>query len=59
MTQKNRLTTVPDTAMLSLCRALVNSLADETQLRGWQDVSERLKAVETALTARGAADTGL
>ncbi|MEY3081093.1 MAG: hypothetical protein RJA94_1078 [Pseudomonadota bacterium] len=59
MTQKNRLTTVPDTAMLSLCRALVNFLADETQLRGWQDVSEQLKAVEAALMARGAADTGL
>ena len=59
MTQKNRLTTVPDTAMLSLCRALVNFLADETQLRGWQDVSEQLKAVEAALMARGPADTGL
>jgi hypothetical protein len=45
--------------MLSLCRALVNFLADETQLRGWQDVSEQLKAVEAALMARGAADTGL
>ena len=57
MTQKNRLTTVPDTAMLSLCRALVNFLTDEAQVRGWQDVSERLKAVEAALTARGGTDT--
>ena len=58
MTQKNRLTTVPDSAMISLCRALVSFLKDEAHVRGWQDVSERLKAVEVALTARGGADAG-
>jgi hypothetical protein len=57
MTQNNKLTTVPDTAMLSLCRSLVRFLTDEAQLRGWQDVSERLTAVEAALVARGGADT--
>ena len=51
MTQKNRLTTVPDAPMLSLFQALVSFLTDEAQVRGWQDVSERLKAVEAVLTA--------
>lgn len=58
MTQKNRLTTVPDTSMLSLCKALVRFLGDEANVRGWQDVSERLKAVEAALMARGEPDGG-
>jgi hypothetical protein len=58
MTQKNRLTTVPDAALLSLYRALVSFLTDEAHVRGWQDVSERLKAVEAALTARSEADAG-
>lgn len=58
MTQKNRLTTVPDTSMLSLYQALVSFLHDEAHVRGWQDVSERLKAVGAALSARGEADAG-
>lgn len=58
MTQKNRLTTVPDTSMLSLYQALVRFLGDEAHGRGWQEVSERLKAVETALMARGESGTG-
>jgi len=58
MTQKNTLTAVPDPSMLSLYQALVRFLTDEASLRGWQDVSERLKSVEAALTARGEADTG-
>lgn len=52
MTQKNRLNSVPDTSMLSLSRALVAFLTEEAQLRGWHDVSERLKAVEKALAGR-------
>ena len=56
MTKNNSLTTVPDSSMLSLYRALVSFLTDEATLRGWQDVTERLKAVEAALTDRGGAD---
>jgi len=52
MTQKSRLTAVPDTSMLSLFKALVNFLTDGAKLRNWDDVSERLKAVETALAQR-------
>lgn len=53
MTQKNRLAAVPDTSMLSLYKALVSFLMEEAQGRGWDDVSERLKAVEAALADRG------
>ena len=56
MTQKNRLAAVPDTSMLSLYRALVSFLMNEAQLRGWDDVTERLKAVEQALAGRTAQD---
>ena len=56
MTQKNRLAAVPNTSMLSLYKALVSFLIEEADLRGWQDVSERLKAVESALTGRLAQD---
>ena len=52
MTQKNRLAVVPDTSMLSLYRALVGFLMEEAQGRGWDDVSEKLKAVEAALAGR-------
>ena len=52
MTQKNRLAAVPDTSMLSLYKALVIFLMEEAQGRGWDDVTERLKSVETALTGR-------
>ena len=52
MTQKSRLTAVPDTSMLSLFKALVNFLAEEAKLRNWEDVSERLKAVEQAIAQR-------
>jgi len=52
MTQKNRLTAVPDTSMLSLYTALVNFLVEEAQIRGWDDVSERLKAVQNVLAGR-------
>lgn len=52
MTQKNRLTAVPDTSMLSLYKALVGFLAEEAQIRGWDDVSERLKAVQDVLAGR-------
>jgi hypothetical protein len=58
MTQKSRLSTVPDSSMLSLYQALVRFLGDEAQQRDWQDVGERLRAVEAALTARGEADAG-
>lgn len=49
MTQKSRLAAVPDTSMLSLFKALVNFLSEEAKLRNWDDVNERLKAVEKAL----------
>jgi len=52
MTKKNRLVAVPDASMLSLYKALVGFLASEAQVRGWDDVSERLKAVEGALSGR-------
>ena len=52
MTQKSRLNAVPDTSMLSLFKALVNFLAEEAKLRNWEDVSERLKAVEQAIAQR-------
>ena len=52
MTQKNRLATVPNAPMVSLYRALVSFLIAEADLRGWQDVSERLAAVEAALAGR-------
>lgn len=53
MTQKNRLAAVPDTSMLSLYKSLVSFLMEEAQLRGWQEVNERLKAVEQALEVGG------
>lgn len=53
MTQKSRLTAVPESSMLSLFKALVNFLSEEAKLRNWDDVSERLKAVENALAQRG------
>ena len=56
MTQKNRLAAVPDTSMLSLCRALVGFLTDEAQSRGWSDVSERLRHVQDALAGRAQQD---
>jgi hypothetical protein len=56
MTKKDRLAAVPDASMLSLCKALVGFLAGEAQVRGWDDVSERLKAVEGALNGRAAQD---
>lgn len=52
MMQKNRLAAVPDTSMLSLYKSLVGFLMDEAQLRGWDEVSERLKAVDSALAER-------
>ena len=56
MTKKDRLAAVPDASMLSLYKALVGFLASEAQVRGWDDVSERLKAVEGALTGRASQD---
>jgi len=52
MTQNKKLATVPDASMLSLYRALVSFLTEEAQGRGWHDVTERLKAVESALDGR-------
>lgn len=52
--QNNRLAAVPDTSMISLSKALVRFLGAESDLRGWGDVSERLKAVEAALDSRAA-----
>ena len=57
MTEKNnRLAAVPNTSMLSLYKALVVFLVAEAQLRGWDDVSERLKSVESALDGRSSQD---
>lgn len=56
MTPNSRLAAVPDTSMITLCKALVTFLTDEAQLRGWDDVSERLKAVEAALAGRSRED---
>lgn len=49
MTQKNSLTSVPDNAMLTLFKSLARFMAEEAQIRGWSDVTERLKAVQKAL----------
>lgn len=49
MTQKNRLAAVPDNSMISLFKALVGFLTEEASGRGWDDVTERLRAVEDAL----------
>jgi hypothetical protein len=54
MTKKSSLAAVPDASMLSLYKALVGFLASEAQVRGWDDVGERLKAVEAALSGRAA-----
>lgn len=54
--KKNRLAAVPNTSMLSLYKALVSFLIEEAQLRGWDDVSERLRAVESALSGRAVQD---
>jgi len=57
MTEKNnRLAAVPNSSMLSLYKALVGFLVEEAQLRGWDDVSERLKSVESALNGRSSQD---
>jgi len=56
MTQKNRLAAVPNTSMLSLYKALVSFLIEEAEVRGWADVSERLRAVEAALAGRANSD---
>ena len=50
--QNNRLAAVPDSSMITLSKALVRFLLAESQLRGWGEVSERLKAVESALDDR-------
>ena len=52
MTQKNRLAAVPDSSMLALYRAMVVFLSEEARGRGWDEVTERLKAVEAALMER-------
>ena len=56
MTQKNRLAAVPDSSMASLYKALVSFLIEEADLRGWQDVSDRLKAVQAAVAGHLARD---
>jgi hypothetical protein len=52
MTDKEALSTVPDASMLALFKSLVGFLTDEAQNRGWDDISTRLRAVETALAGR-------
>ena len=56
MIQKKRLAAVPNASMVSLYRALVGFLIAEADVRGWDDVSERLRAVEAALMGRAAQD---
>lgn len=57
MQDTDDLGSVPDPSMLALFRSLVNFLSAEAEGRGWQEISERLKAVESALSgeARAAA----
>lgn len=52
MTDKQALDTVPDASMIALFKSLVGFLTEEAQNRGWDDVSSRLRAVETALTGQ-------
>lgn len=52
----NRLAAVPNNSMLSLYKELVRFLIKEAQLRGWDDVSDRLKSVESALMGRRGQD---
>ena len=56
MTEKNKLATVPNPSMVSLFKALVSFLIAESEVRGWDDVSERLRAVEAALAGRSGKD---
>lgn len=52
MTKKNSLGTVPDTSMLTLFQSIVNFLTSEASDRGWSDITDRLKAVDSALRGR-------
>lgn len=52
MTNKDALDTVPDASMIALFKSLVGFLTEEAQNRGWDDVSTRLRAVESALAVR-------
>jgi hypothetical protein len=46
---------VPDSSMISLFKGLIGFLSTEAQSRGWDDVSQSLKAVESNLHLREAA----
>lgn len=52
MTNKDALDTVPDASMIALFKSLVGFLMEEAQNRGWDDVSTRLRGVESALAGR-------
>lgn len=56
MTNKNNLGAVPDASMITLFRSIVTFLTEEAHGRGWQDVSEPLKAVENALAGHRSED---
>lgn len=45
---------VPDTALLTLFKGLVEFLKAEAENRGWSDITRNLHDVEAALTARNA-----
>ncbi|MFM8746302.1 MAG: hypothetical protein ACKOED_06500 [Aestuariivirga sp.] len=53
MTDKDDLGAVPDASMLSLFRGLVNFLMEESRKRGWQDISDNLEQVNSAIARRG------
>lgn len=57
MTNKDALDTVPDASMIALFKSLVGFLTEEAQNRGWDDVTTRLRAVESALAGQNGAST--
>ena len=56
MTKKNTLGSVPDASMLTLFKGVVTFLGEEAHGRGWNDITERLKAVEKALAGLNQAE---
>jgi hypothetical protein len=58
MTDRDDLGAVPDASMLSLFRGLVTFLMEESRKRGWQDISDSLQQVESAIASRAARKQG-
>ena len=55
MQDTNDLGSVPDPSMLALFKSLLGFLTSEAEGRGWDEISERLRAVENALAGEAGA----